>query len=514
MCDAPKPCVNHTDREHDRVTGDRFTRARARLMLAFVALAVVVSSAAVSPATSYPYKFVDGFNTLGPLASSPSDVYEVVRGAWEVVDLQDLLTPTPRRVLMQSSLAATPKEPVVFIRDRVFRTMSVQVTGALLEERFASSLGIVFRAPVLEDGTADPDNLYLFSAQYVGPSVSETGRTFMLWKRVTQGYFPLTTKIAPTWMDLTQPHQYKVTMEKGHIQAFVDGRLVIEHTDVPSGDVPTQTDPLPGLPFDAGSVGLRTSNGAAWFDDLIVVSDDAHEGRANVVDVFAEYGIGGQTKRGIGLQTSNELMQRGLPGADTGFVYETGDHDTAVVRPFEGSGFSLGASLRTSAAGDLVTSTSRIMRMAAEVTDPSGMVTVRIDAAKIDTTVTANCKRTTSDVSLARTELTISLGGEGAPDTTIGPFPIASSYGPNTVLFERAGLVRIIAHATRASTLPPRVEATALRIEFPGGQARTDDVIVGGARILPGQNLGSNPALRIDIGNAVAGRYCSPKIEA
>lgn len=517
-----KQARNHTTEwpQEDRLRSDnhgaRISRRRARAALAVLALTVGLTSVGPSSAVTRPTSFRDSFDTLGPLAGvKPSDPWEIKRGDWEVVDLADLGHPTrARRVLRQNSTAGTPKEPVVMVRNAAFRSFTVQVTAAMLDSTPASSVGIVFRSPILEDSTADPSNLYLFSAINTGIITGfPTGRAFALFKRVGEGYFMLDNKIAHTWADLTQPHDYKVVMEKGHIQAFVDGRLVIEHTDIPSGDQPTKADPFPGLPFHAGSVGLRTSAARAWFDDFVIVADDAYEGRANAVEAHASGPLPTDGRSGTEHTLTNELDSHGLNLLDTGFVYSDEDYDTAIVQPFQDGSLEFGASLRTHNEDDRAVSTARLLRFHGQVTGPTGNTTVEIDAAKIDTTVTASCDDTTSQVDLARTTITVTLGGPGAPETTIGPFPIASRYNPNTILYEQAGFVQIIAHRTRATTMPHRVETSALTIRFPQNEIDTPEINVAGNRILPRQDIARGPVIEVDIAQAVAGRYCSPMVE-
>lgn len=490
-------------------------RPIARTALAIVALLAGIATVRPSRATSMETMFRDSFDTLGPLAGyEPSDPYEIKRGDWEVVDLPDALG--GRRVLKQKSRTTTPNEPMVFVRAASFRTLAVQVTAALIDNQTNSSLGIVFRAPVLEDQSADADNLYVFTATNTGfQGTYTTGNAFTLWKRVGQGYYRLLGREVNTWADLTRAHDYKVVMAGGTIQAFVDGRLVIQHTDIPSPDQPTGGDPFPGLPFDRGAVGLRTSGASAWFDDLIVVADDAYEGRAAAVEGHLEYGVGGQTRRGTALTLSRELRNLGASRLDTGFVYKDGPFDVAAQRELGSPAGGMGTEIRTVAADGAVTSRVRLNGFTHTYLDPENMVAVVVDAATIEATARATCDATSSSARLAGATITVHiLNGDETPDTTIGPIPLETTYGPNTPVLSRPGLFSITANARRATNEPRRVEVSALRISFAQGETYIEDVYVAGNRVLPRTSLGSLPVADVQIGHAVAGRYCSPRPES
>ncbi|HEX9774480.1 MAG TPA: hypothetical protein VGB83_02730 [Actinomycetota bacterium] len=473
-----------------------------------LALATVVASCfsvGAGHAAGTVTKWVDHFDTLGPLPGDmPTEPYEIKRGSWDVVDIVDPIDPTQgRRVLRQGSILKTPNEPIVYIRDTSFRNFAVQVTAALIDDCLSCSVGFTFRAPILSDHTADPNNLYLFTAintGYIGGF--PTGKAFMLWKRVGQGYFMLSNKISHTNADLTQPHDYKVIMSGGRIEAYVDGRLIIEHRDKPSGDTPTNSDPFPGLPFDEGAIGLRTSAGRAWFDDLIVIADDAYEGRSALVDSYLDLGVGGEVKKGAGGTVSRIAGLDRTRTIDTGYVYDDMRFDEGLVRTLGGEGFEAGASLQTFVdANQTVVSRARINRLSAVFADPTNQVSVLVEGVKIDATATASCEGTTSRVDLARSEFMVTIAGDGSrPDTVIGPFSLSSSYPPNSLLYTLPGTVQVIAHRYRATTEPQRVETSALAIIFPGSE-------------IEGANGARAPDQVISIGSVVAGRYCIPDLE-
>ena len=496
----------------------RRIRRSPRVALAMLTILASLVSVVPSTAVSRPTKFADTFDTLGPLkGTAPSHPYEIRRGTWEVEDLGDIMTfGNPRRVLVQKSTKGTPKEPVVFIRDAAFRSFSAQVTGALIDNVPSASLGLVFRAPILSNQSADADNMYLFSAINTGFAGGfVTGQAYMLFKRVGEGYFPLSTRIAHTWTDLSRPHDYKVIMTNGHIQAFVDGRLVIEHTDVPSGDQPTENDPFPGLPYHSGSVGLRTSNARAWFDDFVVIADDAYEGRANAINGYASIPVPADARRGTEHTLSNELTNVGLNIADTGFVYSDKAFERSVVRPYDNGGLVVGPRLRTRSVDGMTESIARLNGLDFSFTDPTSRVGIHLTAAKVETKVTASCTATTSDVHFASSSLTITLGnGDGQPGTTIGPIPINSSYPPNSFIYRQPGVVTVMAHRTRSTSEPQFVDTSALVISFPTATASIPEINVANNRILPGTRTGSGTNLEVSIGDAVAGRHCSPMVES
>ncbi|MFA5891185.1 MAG: family 16 glycoside hydrolase [Actinomycetota bacterium] len=507
----------------------RTKRCASKRVGASAASFVLALGLAVS-GTGVAHPITSGFQTNfdveapGPLpGTNPTDSWEIKSGAWTVEDQSMSDTPTAgaNRVLVQQSRAAVPNEPMLFVRGRVFRTFTAEVTAAIMDSQTALgdlppgvSVGMVFRAPVTE-GVADKDNLYLFSAVVTGINGDfPTGKIYALWKRIGRGYFLLSTKMAPTWADLSKPHRYKVVVAGGRIQAFVDGRMVIDHTDVPSGDTPTAADPFPGLPYDSGAVGLRTSGTRAWFDNFTVVGDGAYEGRANAGDVYASHGENGQVRRGTSMQATQELDRYRADAADTGYQYSEDDFEEAKVTSLDNPGGgspSAGATLRTFASRGKVTSEVRLAGVSVAFADPSQKVVVSIGAQSLETVASATCTATASAVNLQNASISILLSnpGQGVPDTVIGPIPLRESYQPNTVIFDQPGYVSIVAHARSATSEPKRVDVAALKI-----------VIAGAGVMIPAQNLPvpngrtsavsmPSPALEFTLGQAVAGRYCA-----
>lgn len=500
-------------------------RASFALVVVLCALAAPISGSAHGTANG----FVDRFATLGPLAGyRPSDPWEVKSGDWKVIDQQFTETPPlaeANRILLQNSKATTPLEPIAFVRARSYRQLAVQVTAAMMDPTNAlgdvansASVGIVFRAP-LSTGIADKDNLYLFTAIVVGPSRDfPSGKAYALWKRVGRGYYLLHTRVVPTWEDFTRPHDYKVIMALGHIQAFVDGRLVIEHTDVPSGDNPTPQDPFPGLPFDQGAVGLRTSGTRAWFDNFMVVGNDAYEGRANVLDSYANYGIAGngqvQVRRGVTLKATHDLEQLSADLLDTTFQYHDHDYDEAVLSPVEnptGGQPSFGASVRSGARNGVVTSSVKVAGINVGFADPTKRVAVQFSADSVEISGSADCSHTDSRMQVIGGTLRITASGAGNLDL---PIPLKHEYPPNTVIFERPTLLTVIAHSRVVSTAPHRIEMAALRIVFPEGGGVTIPAVGSPVQNLPvatprtSEVTIESPPVEVTFGNVVAGRYC------
>lgn len=497
-------------------------RRVARLWIAV--LAIVLAGMGTGSAHGTVNGFHDSFPRLGPLeGTGASDPWEIKRGDWAVEDISQIDGPKmtgANRVLVQRSRASNPDEPIAFVRTKSFRRLTVQVTGALLEGNqtkpvpFGASLGIVFRSSIT-DGEADENNMYIFTAVQVGVSSAfPTGKAFVLIKRYAGGYYLLTNKIAHTWSDLREPHDYKVVMGGGLIQCYVDGRLVIEHVDKPSGDTPTASDPLPGLPFDAGAVGLRTSATRAWFDDFTVIGNDAYEGRAQAFDAYGSGGVTGSFWAG-GSESASRLSGSLGPGMlDTGYRYhDHGDFEDTAIGSFETSnGPFAGAELRVEGSGNGgVTSTARLLGVSAALVEPTRRVTVALDADSIETVARARCDSISSTASIQNGRLLLRMADEsGLPEVVVGPFPLLSNYPPNTVIFAHPE-VRVVANYQHDSVSPRRVEASALRIVFPETPVQFDDVHnpVNNQRLVPGRTVGTTPQAEIMIGTVTAGRYCS-----
>lgn len=504
------------------------TRRRIRSGLLVFALGVSATGIGVAD-TGLPREFRDSFSTPGPLPGTlPGDPWQIVNGVWTITDsaLTDgNPTAAQNRVLIQNSKAATPNEPLAFVRGLSFREVTAEVTAAFLDPTDAlgslplgASVGLVARAPVFE-GKGDPDNLYLFSAFVTGVTRQfPTGKALGLFKRVARGYYLLDTKVVQTWADFTKPHRYKMVVGNGRVRAYFDNRLVIDHTDIPSGDIPTTTDPFPGLPFDQGTVGLRTSGTRAWFDDFVVVGNDASEGRAGIMDLYTQLGEGQQARRGDSLTLSNSLQNLQLNRLDTGFRYSGDTMDAVAVRALENpfaSGSEFGATARTRTKGNAVVSTVRFGGGELKLREPiNASMTLTLVSKVVEVEATASCATRGSSMSFTDASLMIEIVDDPVlPNMVIGPFPLRTSYPPNTVIYERAGVMSIVAHPQSLSSAPSRVEAGALRVIIPEGgavEAQQGNYNLPGVTTVrtPGAIV-PTPPLDLVIAPVTAGRYCT-----
>lgn len=504
------------------------TRHRFRTGAMVVTLALSTSGIGVASTTT-AREFRDSFSTAGPLAGSlPGDPWQVVNGTWSVTDasLADGNPTAPQnRILIQGSKGITPNEPVAFVRGLSFRELTAEVTAAFLDplDSFGSlpigaSVGLVARSPVF-DGTADPDNLYLFSSFATGVTKQyPTGKALGLFKRVARGYYLLDTKLVHTWADLTKPHRYKIVLGYGRIRAYFDNRLVIDHTDIAAGDFPTTQDPFPGLPFDQGAVGLRTSGTRAWFDDFVVIGNDAYEGRAALAEMYTQFGEGQQARRGDAVTFSNGVQNIAPNRIDTGFRYSGDEMDVTAMRALENpfnAGSEFGATARTRSVDGATVSTVRLAGGELKFREPvNASITVTLVSKAVEVSGTARCGARSSAVAFADASIMIEVANDPVlPNMVVGPFPLRSSYPPNTVIYALTGIISIIAHPQSVSSSPSRVEAGALRIVIPEGGAL--DAQPGNHNLpgittvrTPGANV-PTPPLDLLLGPVTAGRYCA-----
>lgn len=473
-------------------------------------------------------EFRDSFSEPGPLPGTlPSHPYEIKSGVWTVTDA-DIRSSNPasasNRILVQSSKAATPNEPIVFVRGASFRELTAEVTFAMMDpvDGFGTlppgaSAGIVFRAPI-DSGFADPDNFYLFSAFSTGVLPQyPTGKAIGLFKRVARGYELLDSQLVHTWADLTRPHRYKVVMGRGRIRGYFDNRLVIDHTDIPSPDYRTPSDPFPGLPFDQGAVGLRTSATRAWFDDFVVVGNDAYEGRAFLSDAYTQFGESGQIRRGDAVTVSQFGQAYGANRSDTGFTYGAEQINSAAVRaaqnPFNPDA-EFGGTVNTTSKDGKAISTVRFAGGELFVREPMNRsISATLITKGLEAVASASCDGTDSRVTFTDTSLMVEIADDPVlPDMKLGPFPLATEYQPNSIIYERAGIISIVAHHRVQMTAPKRVEVSALRIHIPDGgtitQAPSDLQIPNVTTVrLPGATV-PVPPLELNLAGVAAGRYC------
>jgi hypothetical protein len=418
-------------------------RNAQRMRGALVVLALALGTLSTASAHGSHNAFVDGFNTLGPLPGTRAiDPYEIKAGSWTVVEQSALDAPaasSANNVLVQGSRDITPNEPMVLVRARSCRSLTMQVRAAYMDVPLdrdpvaGTSVGIVFRAPIF-GGIADKDNLYLFSASVTGITRDfPTGKSYALFKRVGRGYYPLTGQIEHTRDNLAQPHDYKVVAAGGRIQAFVDGRKIIDHVDLPAGDQVTLQDPFPGLPYDQGAVGLRTSGTRAWYDDLKYACNDAYEGRASVVNAYTQYGVDQDVKRGEAVTAYETFSALGTVKPDTGFSYHDHDFDDAIARPVSAPGGepSIGAALRTTAKSGTTRSELRLSGATFTFADPNGNVTVDVKADSIEVASTASCTAQSSIVRFTNASLTVHLRGlSPGPERELRSLRARSSVRP------------------------------------------------------------------------------------
>lgn len=502
-------------------------RNAQRMRGTLVVLALALGTLGNASAHGTQNAFVDGFNTLGPLAGTRAiDPYEIKAGSWRVVEQSALDAPaasSANNVLVQNSKDITPNEPMVFVRARACRSLTMQVRAAYMDVPFGgdpvagTSVGIVFRAPLF-GGLADKENLYLFSASVTGITRDfPTGKSYALFKRVATGYYALLGQIEHTRDNLGAPHDYKVVAAGGRIQAFVDGRKIIEHVDLPAGDLVSDQDPFPGLPYDQGAVGLRTSGTRAWYDDLKYACNDAYEGRASVVNAYTQYGIDQDVKRGEAVTAYETFASLGTVQPDTGFSYHDHDFDDAIARPISAPGGepSIGAALRATAKSGTSRSELRLSGASFTFADPNGQVTVDVKADSIEVASTASCTTQSSIVRFTNASLTVNVKGVAPlPDLSFGPFALEPQYQPNTEIAQRTDVFSIIAHpldklkvsgGAGGNDLGNRRDVSALRIIIKDPTLDLPRLPVPGAS---GGSVKTIP-IRFDLANVVAGRYCS-----
>lgn len=501
---------------------------RSHVRIGVLVAGIALSATNLGVASGMAQEFRDSFNSPGPLPGTlSSHPYEIKNGVWTVTDA-DIRSSNPatasNRVLVQGSKAITPNEPLVFVRGHSFREVTAEVTFAMMDplDQFGTlppgaSAGIVVRAPI-DQGVADPDNFYLFSAFSTGVLPQyPTGKALGLFKRIARGYELLDSQVVHTWADLTRPHRYKLVMGRGQIRAYFDNRLVINHTDIPSPDYKTPSDPFPGLPFDQGAVGLRTSATRAWFDDLVVVGNDAYEGRAYAGDVYTQFGESTQARRGDAVTVSQLGQTYGASRLDTGFTYGASSVSSAAIRamqnPFNPDA-EFGATINTSSKNGAAVSTVRLAGGEIFVQEPMNRsISATLVSKGVESVATASCDAASSRVVFTDSSLTVRISNDPVlPDMTLGPFPLATEYAPNTIIYERAGVISIIAHSSLVTAAPRRVEAAALRISIPDGgviyQQPVDTQIPNVTTVrTPGAGV-PIPPLEMTIAGVTAGRYC------
>ncbi|GAC1409341.1 MAG: hypothetical protein NVSMB57_01860 [Actinomycetota bacterium] len=424
------------------------------------------------------------------------------------------------KALKQNSTGGGASEPIAFVRGGNWQNLIVQVRAAFVGTSRFSGVGIVFRSPVDPiSGLADPNNYYLFTAisKMADQRDCITGRCFLLMKRLGGKFF--ISGVAHTFLNFIpangsapEAHIYKVVMSGSHIMCYVDGQLVIDVNDT-SGD---DEGPLfggkqiamPGPMFANGTVGLRTSNTKAWFDNFSVMGDSprAYEGRAAAMTT---YGQAGSASTGTVVEQT---------AADTNFQYHDHDfptgpsgNDTFIAPATPAQGVAGGATVSTEGHRGTVRSTAALIGFSGTLSQamPDGStVDVTLQSDSIDAFAQASCTATASSVRLMNLSYQVVVKNrDGIPlvnegkVTQVNPPPNTVVAGPGNT----GGYVRIVLNSQRVTTDPSRADVTAVKIDF------LESPLAIGAQGKTFADSGITFA-SARIGNVVAGRLCTPTI--
>ncbi|HVL89260.1 MAG TPA: hypothetical protein VM841_03385 [Actinomycetota bacterium] len=420
------------------------------------------------------------------------------------------------KALKQRTTGAAASEPVAFVRNGNWQNLVVQVRAAYDGNSQNSGVGIVFRAPVDPvTGTADKNNFYLFttSSQVPHPELCPTGRCVALFKRIGGAYFLATMK--PTFLNFVnangpaESHVYKVVMSGNRIQAYVDGRLLIDVTDTPGDDISGTRFSMPGPMFANGTVGLRTSNTRAWFDDFVVMGDSerAYEGRAAAMTTFGQVGAG---STGAVLQAT---------AADTNFQYHdhdfptgTGTEGTFIGPTSPGNGFTGGALVQTRGQNGTTSSSAQLFGFSGTISQsmPDGSI---VDVTLISDTISARASTNCDDPPSTRVELlnfsylVVVKNAQGLPILNEGKVSQVVPP-PNTVISDpqsNGGYVRIVLNSQQTTTDPKRADVSGIQIDF----------LQRPLTVSSGQSTIADTGITfasVQLANVVAGRLCMPFI--
>ncbi|HEX9696768.1 MAG TPA: hypothetical protein VGB64_10715 [Actinomycetota bacterium] len=419
------------------------------------------------------------------------------------------------KALKQRTTGSVPSEPIAFVRNGNWQNLIVQARGAFDGNSQNSGVGIVFRAPVdINTGVADKNNFYLFTAasSVPDPRLCPTGRCVFLFKRIGGAYF--LSAVKNTYLNFVnasgpaESHLYKVVMSGNRIQAYVDGRLLIDVVDSPGDDIAGALS-MPGPMFANGTVGLRTSGTRAWFDDFSVMGDSerAYEGRAAALTTYGQVGAGAT---GAVLQAT---------AADTNFHYH--DHDfptgpstegTFIGPTSPGNGFAGGALVQTKGTDGTTTSSAQLFGFSGTITQtmPDGtMIDVTMVSDTISATASTNCDDTPftnvqllnfSYLIVVRNAQGLPLVNEGKVTQVVPP--------PNTVISDpqsNGGYVQIVLNSQRTTTDPKRADVSAIQIDF---LQRPLTVSSGNSTVATSDITFAS----VQLANVVAGRLCMPFI--
>ncbi len=435
-------------------------------------------------------------------------------------------------VLVNRSKAITPNEPIAFVKK--------EMGNFVMEARAAfdrtvpvnSGVGIVWRAPVNPNtGEIDRKNLYLLTSVNAAPNprTFPTGHAFMVFKRVAGTYYMAAPPVN-TWTEFSNSkfHSYKVTMVDDRMQAWIDGVKIFDLVDSPGDDNPTGGPyKMPGPAFAAGAVGVRSSGTQALFDDLVVASSPAYEGRAAVLNMYGQAGL---HAAGLNTQPTGQVpagIEQQLAGGDTGFKYHDHDFNTSSNGPLASpvGNIAIGAlytkgEIDPETGLETTTSAAEVAGFGGTFSDPLGRTTVTISGDLIRANATASCQGTTSLVDVINLTWEVvykdSSGNvwmsEGnttkltaPPNTNLldprnhtGVLPsVPNGPDPNTS-FDQIP-VRITLHSRMSSTQPQRMEVAGIRISF----LQTTNVAPDRA------NVPGNIVADVALANVVAGKLCN-----
>ncbi|MHB8510915.1 MAG: hypothetical protein ACYDCC_01945 [Actinomycetota bacterium] len=449
-----------------------------------------------------------------PVASNGQSV----AGVWTVGDVNTsgtgldsvLSTSSNTKALKQNTNGFNAAEPIAFVRGGDWQNMIIQVTAAFLGSAANAGVGVVFKAPVDPiSGLADKNNYYFFNGVNSPRLCIVTTSCFVLGKRVGGQFF--LAAVTPTYLNLVPSngqvfqHVYKVIMSGDHIMCFIDGQLLIDVHDTSGDDSDTLGGgfTLPGPMFADGTVGVRTSETKAWFNNFTVMgnSPKASEGRAAAMDTYGQAGSGAN---GVAIQQT---------GADTGFQYN--DHDfsntpsQSTIAPVSPTnGVTGGALVSTTGSNGLVTSTAQLLGFSGVLTQtmPDGStVIVNLMSDSISAVATATCDATTAAVQLQNMSYVITVNNSsGVPLVQDGKVTQVNPPA-NTTIADPAstgGYVKITLNSQDRTTDPMRADVSAIRIDFLQQNLQA---------MSQGKTLADSGITyaTVHIANVVAGRLCN-----
>lgn len=448
-----------------------------------------------------------------PVASNGASVPNI----WMVGGVQTSTLGEPGseiKALKQQSTGAGPSEPVAYVRGGDWRNMIVSTRASFVGNSINSGIGIVFRAPVDPvSGLADRNNYYLFTAVQKTPDARDcfTGRCYFLIKRVGGAFF--LAGMAHTYLNFVNPtgpgesHVYKVVMSGNRILAYVDNYLVMEVTDTP-GDDQRGMFSMPGPMFANGTVGLRSSNTKAWFDDFTVLGDGprAYETRAAAMSIYGQIGVGtnGSVQQVIGADTNPQYN-------DHDFMSDVASGGLPVSQVSPSEGIAGGSMVTTKGQDGTASATAQLLGFTGAMTQrmPDGStIDITFSSDAITASARASCESTFSEVRIANfTYLIVVKNPNGEPIINDGK--VTNFIAPPNTVIEypsgSGGYVKITLNSQKKTIDPRRLDVSAVRIDLLQSKA---SVGTGTSTIA---DTGITTA-SIKLANVVAGRLCEPII--